>query len=113
MNVNEKTLQEKVDPYLTQDNLNNICAKAVGKKVSVQNARILTGGCLNRVIGLELDSGLEIVLKANPNIRDAGLIHEFSVLEYFSKNVQMYPDQTYYRVGAEKCLQAVERALLR
>jgi hypothetical protein len=54
MNVNEKILKEKIDPYLTAHNLSVICSESLGKTVDVEKAYILTGGCLNRVIGLIL-----------------------------------------------------------
>jgi len=90
MNVNEQTLREKIDPYLTRQNLSAICSKALGKNVSVNAASILTGGCLNRVIGIDLgQSENPVVLKATPAKQDNGLKHEFEILQYFSEKTKM------------------------
>jgi fructosamine-3-kinase len=90
MNVNEKILQAKIDPHLTRYNLSDICAASLGKNVEIDKAYILTGGCLNRVIGIDLNNGLpSLVLKANPGKKDQGLKHEYSVLQYFKDKTTM------------------------
>jgi fructosamine-3-kinase len=84
MNVNEKVLKRKIDPYLTEGNLATICSESLGKKVEIKKAYILTGGCLNRVVGVDFKNGdPSIVLKATPSQKDDGLRHEYSVLKYF------------------------------
>jgi fructosamine-3-kinase len=98
MNVNEKILQEKIDPHLTARNLSEICSESLGKTVDIEKAYILTGGCLNRVIGIDLKNGLpSLVLKATPVENDEGLKHEYSVLKYFMDNTSMpVPSPLFY-----------------
>jgi fructosamine-3-kinase len=97
VNVNEKILQEKIDPFLNPQNLELICSKALGKQVEVNAVNILTGGCLNRVIGIDLkEGGPALVLKANPDINDPGLNNEFNVLRYFYKHTNMPVPEPFY-----------------
>ena len=98
MNVNEKILKEKIDPYLTANNLTAICSESLGKIVDVKKVYILTGGCLNRVIGIDLKGNLpSLVLKATPSKHNEGLKHEFSVLKYFTEktNIPVPPPLLY------------------
>ncbi len=44
--------KEKIDPYLTANNLTAICSESLGKIVDVERAYILTGGCRLVVIQL-------------------------------------------------------------
>lgn len=90
LNVNEQTLREQIDPYLNPDHLSDICSKALQRPVMVGHAEILTGGCLNRVIGIHFeDMTPAMVLKINPTLHDDGLQHEFKVLEYFDSHTNM------------------------
>jgi fructosamine-3-kinase len=90
MNVNEKTLQEKIDPHLSAQNLSQICSQALNKTVDVERAYILTGGCLNRVIGIDLKHNQRsLVFKATPAEKDTGLKHEYAVLQYFVDKTSM------------------------
>ena len=98
MNVNEQILQEKIDPHLTAENLSEICSKSLGMMVDVERAYILTGGCLNRVVGIDLKNGSpSLVLKASPKENDKSIAHEYAVLEYFINNTSMpVPSPLYY-----------------
>jgi len=90
LNVNEQALNERIDPYLTPDRLSDICSKALNRPVTVRNVEVLSGGCLNRVVGLEFDKEMRaLVLKASPSAYDRGLLHEFKVLEYFHRHTNM------------------------
>jgi fructosamine-3-kinase len=98
MNVNEKILQEKIDPHFTSVKLSKICSDSLSSSVDVDKVYILTGGCLNRVIGIDLKNGSpSLVLKATPTKNDQGLKHEYSVLEYFNKNTSLpVPSPLFY-----------------
>jgi fructosamine-3-kinase len=98
MNVNEQILQDKIDPHLNAENLSEICSKSLGKMVDVERAYILTGGCLNRVVGIELKNGSpSLVLKATPTENDKSLNHEYAALKYFINNTSMpVPSPLYY-----------------
>ncbi len=91
MNVMEKVLREKIDPMLSKENLSSIASQAIGKPVRVQSVRILTGGCWNRLIDVELDkhSGsscpVGMVFKISSEIGNTGIIREFKVLKYFTE----------------------------
>jgi fructosamine-3-kinase len=90
MNVNEQLLQQKIDPFLTSENLSAICSIALAKQVTIKKAYTLTGGCLNRVIGIDLDQNVpSVVLKATPQEKDDGFFHEFIVLSYFNNYTNM------------------------
>jgi fructosamine-3-kinase len=105
VNVNEKILQEKIDPHLTPQNLQIICSTALGEQVEVDKINLLTGGCLNRVIGIDLKAGKpSLVLKANPNIEDPGLHNEFQVLKYFSMHTSMPVAKPFYFDGSGKLI---------
>ena len=65
MNVNEKLLKEEIDPYLITTNLTAICSESMGMDVDIEKAYILTGGCLNRVIGIDFKGNIpSLVIKA-------------------------------------------------
>ncbi len=98
MNVNESVLRSKVDPFLTRDNLNRICSKALGQNVTLKNTSVLTGGCLNRIIGIEFDQEQpELVLKISPDSKNIDLKHEYKVLQYFRKNTNLsVPEPVYF-----------------
>jgi fructosamine-3-kinase len=103
MNVNEKILQEKIDPHLTANNLTAICSESLGKNVTVEKAYILTGGCLNRVIGINLKEELpSLVLKATPAMKDEGFKHEYAVLQYFMEKTSVpVPTPLFYDDSGE------------
>jgi fructosamine-3-kinase len=92
MNVMEKVLREKIDPMLSKENLSTIASQAIGKSVRVQSARILTGGCWNRLIDVELDEHSDrscpggLVFKISSEIGNTGIKRECNVLEYFEEH---------------------------
>jgi fructosamine-3-kinase len=98
MNVNEAILREKIDPFLTEDNLNQVCTKSLGIPVKIKKTTILTGGCLNRVIVLNFKNDHpELVLKISPDSKSEGLKHEFDVLHYFYEKTSLpVPEPIYF-----------------
>jgi fructosamine-3-kinase len=90
VNVREKTLRERIDPALTPAVLTEIASASLGRNVPVTSWKPLTGGCWNRVIGLQGDPAAEqIVFKISPVIGDAGLRREHAVLTWFSAHTQL------------------------
>ena len=90
MNVMENVLNEKIDPALTEDNLNMLLQQAVGNDIHVQSSEVLLGGCWNRVLSLSVTGNHpDVVLKINPQEQHAGLAREFQVLEFFITQTQM------------------------
>lgn len=82
MNVQEAMLRERMDPYLTPDRL----AELAGGPVS--GYQLLTGGCWNRVIGVQA-GGRDVVLKISPHDNDENIIREHSVLEVFARETEL------------------------
>jgi fructosamine-3-kinase len=74
MNVQERLLQEKIDPHLTDRNLTELAARAMehartaglfdgGRSTpDVRGYRVLTGGCWNRVVSVRIgnSSGTDV-----------------------------------------------------
>lgn len=85
MNVNEQILNDKIDPFLTADRLSAVGTQALGHAVQANEARILTGGCWNRVISVSfLGDEPELVYKINPAEHHEGIVREYKVLEFFA-----------------------------
>ena len=99
MNVQEHELREKIDPYLTPENLSAVATTALGETVRSTGYRVLTGGCWNRVIAVESDA-VPIVIKISPKQGDVGLGREYQVLKYFADNTAM-PVATPYLVDLD------------
>lgn len=97
MNVQEQLLRERIDPYLTNENLSQL---AGGR---VDGYEILTGGCWNRVIGVRSD-GTELVLKISPHENDGNIIREFRVLEVFARDTEMPVPTPLHLDGADGVL---------
>ena len=90
MNVREGLLQERIDPALTPAVLSEIAGEALGAPARVRSWTPLTGGCWNRVIGLQGDAGVErVVLKIAPSPGDAGLAREHDVLRWFAERTRL------------------------
>ena len=90
MNVQEKLLREKIDPALTAENLSRLSTRAIGEPVRAESARILTGGCWNRVIAVGFDDDTpDLVFKINPSTEDDRLKREYLVLDIFSHQTEM------------------------
>ena len=95
MNVQEALLAERIDPFLSKESVGALISRAVGEDVAVRDSRVLTGGCWNRVIGVDLVKSPEginlgvVVCKISPNPNDSRLIREYDVLEYFDEYTEM------------------------
>ncbi len=96
MNVNERLLNERIDPYLTADRLAEIGRLALGRPVRVREARLLTGGCWNRVVAVRFDGDApEVVCKINPEPGNAGIVREHAVLRVFAGTEMPVPEPLY------------------
>ena len=89
MNVQERLLQERIDPALTTDNLSTLASRALNQDVTALEYRILTGGCWNRVIAVHIQNGDELVFKIGPEPGQKALEREFHVLRYFCTQTAM------------------------
>jgi aminoglycoside phosphotransferase (APT) family kinase protein len=93
VNVNESLLNERIDPFLTPDRLTEVARRALGRPVRATGAQVLTGGCWNRVIAVDLEGGESpLVLKINPELRHAGIMREYRVLQLFAKTGMPVPE---------------------
>ena len=101
MNVMESVLNEKIDPYLTEESVRRVVARALERDVRVREIETLTGGCWNRVIGVAVDGGPDVVLKINPEKDDPGIKREFQVLSAFAEKTRM-PVPTPYAVDTSE-----------
>ncbi len=117
MNVQERLLNSRIDPHLTNDSLSTLASRALGVRVRVSGYRVLTGGCWNRVVavvpdvrpdgsgssaGLSARGDNEIVLKISPRSRDQRLKREFRVLSYFAEHTAMpVPEPLMYDESEE------------
>ena len=82
MNVQEQELREKIDPYLTREALTAVVRRALGSSVDVIGSRVLTGGCWNRVLGVET-SEVPLVFKIGLKTGSREFARELEVLKYF------------------------------
>jgi fructosamine-3-kinase len=109
VNVREEILQKKIDPFLTQERLTAVAQLAfaetgdlAGRPAAsggeqrgvevprIEQVKVLSGGCWNRVIGLSFSSGQpQIVCKISPEDRDQKIIREYRVLGYFASRTSM------------------------
>ena len=104
MNVREDILQEKIDPFLTPERLAVVARivfeehrDGVGKNSGpdeaeprIEAAKVLSGGCWNRVIDVSFASGeAGIVYKISPEEGDEKIIREYRVLGYFASRTTM------------------------
>ena len=88
MNVQEALLAERIDPFLTNANLTRQLS-AAGIGAPVTGYRVLTGGCWNRVIGVSLSDGREVVCKISPHENDERIGREHEVLSVFATRTSM------------------------
>lgn len=96
MNVNERLLNERIDPHLTAENLAEIGRLALGRTVRVREARLLTGGCWNRVVAVAFHGDApELVYKINPEPASAGIAREYAVLRCFAATEMPVPEPYY------------------
>ena len=90
MNVQEESLQQEIDPYLTNENISAFATESLGVRTHCDGYSVLTGGCWNRVISVSTNNGKkDLVLKITLKKHDANLKREFDVLRYFRKNTSM------------------------
>ena len=100
MNVNERLLNECIDPFLTADRLAEVGRLALGHPVRVREASVLSGGCWNRVIAVAFAGDEpELVYKINPEPGNAGLAREYRVLERFAETELPVPTPVYLDGG--------------
>jgi fructosamine-3-kinase len=107
MNVQEQLLQERVDPGLSNSALTEAARRALaaigdGPDTDAQHGapivrgyHVLTGGCWNRVIGIEA-AGRGLVCKISPHPNDEKIIREFSVLTAFAERSHLPIPQPLY-----------------
>jgi len=104
VNVREEILQEKIDPFLTPERL-AVIARLVfaehregvgkssdpgGEEPQIEAAKVLSGGCWNRVLDVSFASGeAGIVYKISPEEGDEKIIREYRVLGYFASRTSM------------------------
>ena len=90
MNVQEKILREKIDPALTVENLCRLSTRALKEAVRAESARVLTGGCWNRVVAVSFEGDIpDLVFKISPSEDDHRLKREYGVLDFFSHQTHM------------------------
>jgi fructosamine-3-kinase len=96
VNVQEALLQERVDPHLSDRVLTELARRAIrtadgsdtAVAAGVQGYETLTGGCWNRVIGIEA-GGRRLVCKISPHPHDEKIIREFEVLTAFAEHTDL------------------------
>ena len=90
MNVMEKALNQKIDPFLTGDNLSRLASEALKQPVRAIGSEVLVGGCWNRVIAVSLEaSESDLIFKINLETANPGIRREYSVLSYFIENTDL------------------------
>jgi fructosamine-3-kinase len=95
-NVQEDLLRQKIDPYLTVDNLTALATEALGVRTVCDGYTVLTGGCWNRVIAAFVDGGKRrLVIKVTPRVADPDLEREFAVLRFFRAHTSLPVPQPY------------------
>jgi fructosamine-3-kinase len=105
MNVQEELLREKIDPHLTAANLAAISTRIYGERVHVSGARVLSGGCWNRVIGVEFEEDLSgLVFKISPNREDTKVINEYRVHAFFAEIETMRTPEPYLLDTSEESI---------
>ncbi len=96
MNVNERLLNERIDPYLTAETLAEMGRRALGRDVRVRGARFLSGGCWNRVVSVAFEDGTpDLVYKINPEPANSGIAREYAVLRCFAETEMPVPEPLY------------------
>jgi fructosamine-3-kinase len=114
VNVQEELLQQRIDPHLTDANLTELAVRAMdtaragndrnisrraggAAAAAVRGYRVLTGGCWNRVIGINAapgplvslgpsPDGTALVCKISPHAHDERIIREYRVLGAFDSS---------------------------
>jgi fructosamine-3-kinase len=96
VNVREEILREKIDPFLTRQRLSAIAQLAFAEtdegseKPSIEEVKVLSGGCWNRVVGVSFSTGQpQIVCKISPAEMDEKILREYRVLGFFASYTAM------------------------
>jgi fructosamine-3-kinase len=112
VNVRENLLREKIDPFLSPERLGLVARLALsagpalvgadaiepgraeepaaGLQTQVAAAKVLSGGCWNRVIAVSFSAPqAELVYKISPEEKDEKIVREYKVLGYFSSRTAM------------------------
>jgi fructosamine-3-kinase len=96
VNVREKILREKIDPFLTRERLAAVSRLAFADTQDgagmpgIEAVKVLSGGCWNRVVGLSFSSGQpQIVCKISPDEMDEKILREYRVLGFFASHTAM------------------------
>jgi fructosamine-3-kinase len=93
VNVNESILNERIDPFLTGESLSEVGGRALGRPVRAREARVLTGGCWNRVVAVGFGPDApDLVFKINPATDDPGITREYAVLRCFAGTQMPVPE---------------------
>lgn len=102
MNVQEELLKQKIDPYLTKENLESLAAEATGEKLTIRDAVPLSGGCWNRVLRVNFeDPHPDLVFKISPNSRDEKVTNEYLVHRRFAEIPEMRTPRPYLLDSSE------------
>lgn len=88
MNVQEELLAKTIDPYLSDAALSRLAREALSVSSLVVGYEVLTGGCWNRVIGIEA-AGTPLVCKISPHRRDSKVVREFRVLQVLAEETEL------------------------
>jgi fructosamine-3-kinase len=98
VNVQEEILREKIDPFLTPDRLSALARLSLAgdgdlteeEVPRIEQVKVLSGGCWNRVIGVSFSSGQPpIVCKISPVEKDEKIIREYRVLGFFASHTAL------------------------
>ncbi len=96
MNVMEQALRERIDPALTTEALSRIGSRALGREVRAGSARVLTGGCWNRVVAVAFQGEpAELVFKISAKRAAPEIEREAAVLRYFTEHTRMPVPRPY------------------
>ncbi len=113
MNVQEQLLQERIDPFLSNGTLTELCRRGLaGERCAVSGYETLTGGCWNRVIGVRCGER-DLVLKISPHARDERIIREYRVLGEFASRTDLLVPTPLYLDDQSELLQGTTLVMTR
>ena len=80
MNVRENELRERIDPFLTKENLSALATDALGFRSHCDSFKVLTGGSWNRVVAIQTSDGKhDLVVKVSVKLPDPDIEREYRV----------------------------------
>lgn len=83
-------MRKSIDPALTPARLTAIATKALGREAKAVSFRVLHGGCLNRVVAIEIEGEPRgLVLKVSPRPVPGEVEREAEVLRYFARATRL------------------------